>query len=76
MAILKQGLSGEPVKRLQAKLGVTADGSFGPNTEKALKDWQTKNNLSSDGIAGPDTFMARCGIWGDPTSTADRLRRG
>lgn len=58
MAILKQGLSGEPVKRLQAKLGVTADGSFGPNTEKALKEWQTKNKLASDGVAGPDTFMA------------------
>jgi len=26
MAILKKGLSGEPVRRLQAKLGVTADG--------------------------------------------------
>jgi len=57
MAILKKGLSGEPVRRLQAKLGVEADGEFGPNTEKALKDWQTKNGLSADGIAGPDTFM-------------------
>lgn len=58
MAILKKGLSGEPVRRLQAKLGVEADGQFGPNTEKALKDWQTKNGLAADGIAGPDTFMA------------------
>ena len=57
MAILKKGLSGEPVRRLQAKLGVTADGEFGPGTEKALKDWQTKNGLAADGIAGPDTFM-------------------
>ena len=57
MAILKKGLSGEPVRRLQAKLGVEADGEFGPNTEKALKDWQTKNGLTADGIAGPDTFM-------------------
>jgi peptidoglycan hydrolase-like protein with peptidoglycan-binding domain len=58
MAILKKGLAGEPVRRLQAKLGVTADGQFGPGTEKALKDWQTKNGLAADGIAGPDTFMA------------------
>jgi peptidoglycan hydrolase-like protein with peptidoglycan-binding domain len=58
MAILKKGLAGEPVKRLQAKLGVTADGQFGPGTETALKDWQKKNGLSADGIAGPDTFMA------------------
>ncbi len=41
MAILKRGLAGEPVRRLQAKLGVTVDGEFGPNTETALKNWQT-----------------------------------
>jgi peptidoglycan hydrolase-like protein with peptidoglycan-binding domain len=58
MAILKKGVSGEPVRRLQAKLGVEADGEFGPNTERALKDWQTKKGLPADGIAGPDTFMA------------------
>lgn len=58
MAILKKGLSGEPVRRLQAKLGVTADGEFGPNTETALKAWQTGKGLSADGIAGPDTFMS------------------
>lgn len=58
MAILRSGLTGEPVRRLQAKLGVEADGAFGPNTEKALKAWQTKNGLAADGVAGPDTFMA------------------
>ena len=58
MAMLKKGLSGEPVRRLQAKLGIEADGEFGPNTEKALKDWQTKNGLSTDGVAGPDSFLA------------------
>lgn len=58
MSILKRGLSGEPVKLLQAKLGVTADGAFGPGTEKALKEWQAKNGLAADGIAGPDTFSA------------------
>jgi murein L,D-transpeptidase YcbB/YkuD len=42
MAILRKGTSGEPVKRLQAKLGVETDGEFGSNTEKALKEWQTK----------------------------------
>ena len=56
MAILKRGLSGEPVRRLQAKLGVTADGSFGPATEDALEAYQKKNGLAVDGIAGPDTF--------------------
>jgi peptidoglycan hydrolase-like protein with peptidoglycan-binding domain len=56
MSILKRGLAGEPVKVLQAKLGVTADGIFGPGTETALKDYQKKHGLSVDGVAGPDTF--------------------
>ena len=50
-------LSGEPVRRLQAKLSVQADGEFDPRTEKALKAWQGKNGLAADGIAGPDTLM-------------------
>jgi peptidoglycan hydrolase-like protein with peptidoglycan-binding domain len=58
MAILRKGASGEPVKRMQAKLGVETDGEFGSNTEKALIAWQSKNALSADGVAGPDTFMA------------------
>jgi peptidoglycan hydrolase-like protein with peptidoglycan-binding domain len=57
MSILKRGLSGDPVKVLQAKLGVTADGIFGPGTETALKDYQKKHGLMVDGIAGPDTFV-------------------
>lgn len=56
MAILKNGMAGEPVRRLQAKLGVKADGIFGPNTQKALKDYQKQHGLKVDGIAGPDTF--------------------
>ena len=50
MAILKEGLSGEPVRRLQTKLGA--------NTEEALKEGQTANGLTADGAAGSDTFMA------------------
>ncbi len=57
MAMLKKGMAGEPVKRLQAKLGVTADGDFGPATDTALRAYQKTNGLSVDGIAGPDTFV-------------------
>ena len=56
MTILKRGLAGEPVQRLQAKLGIDADGQFGPGTEAALKAYQTNSGLAVDGIAGPDTF--------------------
>ena len=48
--ILKNGTKGEVVKELQKKLGLTADGAFGPGTEKAVKEWQTKNGLTADGI--------------------------
>lgn len=58
MAVLKRGLAGEPVKILQTKLGVTADGQFGSATEEALKAYQKAHGLSVDGVAGPDTFLA------------------
>jgi len=58
MALLRRGLVGEPVRILQEKLGVTADGIFGKDTEAALLQYQNDNGLSADGIAGPDTFTA------------------
>jgi hypothetical protein len=54
--ILKLGSKGEQVKLLQAKLGLTADGVFGPKTEAAVKAWQLKNGLVADGIVGPKTW--------------------
>lgn len=58
MSLLKRGLSGEPVRRLQEALGIGADGIFGPGTEQAVRDYQQANGLVVDGIAGPDTFTA------------------
>lgn len=40
--LLKKGSKGEEVKQLQKVLGLTADGDFGPNTEKGLKEWRKK----------------------------------
>ena len=62
MSILRRGMSGEPVKMLQEKLGLAADGAFGPKTEEALKAYQKSNGLKVDGIAGPDTF-AQMGLY-------------
>jgi peptidoglycan hydrolase-like protein with peptidoglycan-binding domain len=58
MSILKKGMRGAPVKRLQERLGLNADGIFGPGTDKALRDFQKSAGLAVDGIAGPDTFSA------------------
>jgi len=55
--ILKLGSKGPEVAKLQTALGIAADGNFGPGTEKALKEWQTKTGLTSDGIAGQATFQ-------------------
>ena len=54
--ILKNGSSGDDVKKLQVKLGLTADGIFGPGTESAVKSWQSSNGLTSDGIVGDGTW--------------------
>jgi peptidoglycan hydrolase-like protein with peptidoglycan-binding domain len=62
MSILKRGLAGEPVRVLQKKLGVSADGRFGVETEEALKGYQRSNGLAVDGVAGPDTF-AQMGLY-------------
>lgn len=47
--LLKVGSKGDDVKKLQTKLGLTADGSFGPKTEAAVNAWLTKNGLTPDG---------------------------
>jgi putative chitinase len=52
----KLGSKGDVVKQIQQKLGITADGNFGPGTEKSVKEWQTKNGLTPDGIVGPSTL--------------------
>lgn len=58
---LRVGSKGELVKRVQAALGVTADGDFGPGTERVVKAWQTANGLTPDGIVGPKTLTKLIG---------------
>ncbi len=60
MSIMKNGSKGETVKELQGnllKLGfdVQTDGSFGPNTEKSVRDLQRMFGYTVDGIVGEGT---------------------
>lgn len=54
--VLKKGSKGDDVKELQEFLNITADGDFGPGTEKAVKLWQREHRLKDDGIVGPKTW--------------------
>ena len=54
---LRRPMKGELVKQVQAKIGVTADGTFGPNTEAALRAFQRGHGLVPDGIVGPKTWI-------------------
>ena len=58
---VRVGSKNETVKAVQAKLGLTADGNFGPGTEKAVKAWQTANGLTADGIMGPKSLAKLLG---------------
>lgn len=59
--LLKNGSKGEDVKKLQEKLGLTADGNFGPGTEAKVKAWQAENGLTADGIVGDGTWSKMFG---------------
>ena len=69
---LKNGAEGAAVKNAQILLidkgyycggrivsgRESADGEFGPTTEKSVKSFQGKKNLSADGIIGSGTWKA------------------
>ena len=49
---------GGGVRTLQRKLGLPADGVFGPQTESAVKNFQSSHGLTPDGVVGPQTRQA------------------
>jgi hypothetical protein len=50
--------STDTVRALQQKLGVKADGAYGPRTRAAVKRFQRAHGLAVDGVAGPQTLAA------------------
>ena len=56
--VLKKGDRGPRVASLQRKLGIAADGVFGPGTKRAVKRYQARHGLTADGIAGPRTLRS------------------
>jgi len=54
--VLKVGSRGDSVREIQRKLGIPADGVFGPMTESAVRRFQAAQGLPVDGIVGPVTL--------------------
>lgn len=48
-------IKNETVKSIQTALGIKADGIFGADTDKAVRNFQAKNKLTVDGIVGNKT---------------------
>jgi hypothetical protein len=53
---LKKGSKGSAVKSLQTALKITADGDFGPITEKAVKAYQLKKGITVTGVVDETTW--------------------
>jgi peptidoglycan hydrolase-like protein with peptidoglycan-binding domain len=59
--VLRRGSGGDSVKELQTRLnklgyGLGVDGDFGPMTEKAVRDFQSRQGIAVDGVVGAVTW--------------------
>lgn len=66
--VLRYGSFGDMVKVAQQRLGLTADGDFGPGMLTAVKKYQGARGMQVDGIVGPLTWKS---LGGYPCDTAN-----
>jgi hypothetical protein len=57
---LRLGDKGDDVKLMQSAI-MAHDGVFGPQTDRALREYQAANGLTVDGICGPATWSSILG---------------
>lgn len=72
---IKYGMKGDEVSNLQTSLknagyNIDVDGSFGPQTLEAVKQYQAANGLTVDGMVGPQTSAV---LFGGSSSTAPTI---
>lgn len=72
---LRQGSRGSEVRVLQTRLGLTVDGSFGPQTDTAVRRFQRAQSLTASGVVG-DSEWAFLGLTcpGEDTSVGRQIR--
>jgi peptidoglycan hydrolase-like protein with peptidoglycan-binding domain len=71
---IKQGSKGKDVQLAQYELcrslylggPADVDGDFGPHTDAAVREYQSANQLTVDGIVGPHTWTSMLNLFPDP----------
>ena len=61
ISVLRRGNRGEGIKALQRLLDIDVDGSFGPATQAAVKEFQSAKKLPAHGIVDEPTWQALLG---------------
>ena len=75
---IQQGSTGKAVTEAQYLLvrflilpSGQIDGSYGPATTKAVREFQSEEGLPTDGIVGPNTWQAMLAVFSIPPTLAE-----